>query len=117
MNAVREVQKRKGKKFLLMLCCIISPHDSEMENQKKAYLSLIKGQEEVRRPRKDAPRAINEVIPGGNRIRVGFQHGGSLHQLGARILHPVVSGKEKINDWEWLKSMMSWWICDDGNTL
>lgn len=65
---------------------------------KKAYLSLIKGQEEVRGPRKDAPGTINEVIPGGNGIRVGFQHGGSLHQLGACILHPVVSGKRKIND-------------------
>lgn len=65
---------------------------------KKAYLGLIKGQEEIRGPREDAPGTINEVIPGRNRIRVGFQHGGSLHQLGARILHPVVNDERIIND-------------------
>lgn len=55
----------------------------------KTYLSLVKGQQQVRGPREDAPGAINEVIPSRDRVRIGFQHAGSLHQLSARILHSV----------------------------
>lgn len=55
----------------------------------KTYLSLVKGQQQVRGPREDAPGAINEVIPSRDRVRIGFQHAGSLHQLSARVLHSV----------------------------
>lgn len=53
------------------------------------YLCLIKGQQEVGGAGQDAPGAVDEVIPGGNRVRVGLQHGGGLDQLGAGVLHPV----------------------------
>lgn len=66
---------------------------------KKAYLSLIKGQEEVRGPGEDAPGAINEVIPSRNRVRITFQHGGSLDQLCAGIFHSVERRKKTIKDW------------------
>lgn len=56
------------------------------------YLRLIKSQEQVRGSREDASGAIDEVIPSRNRVWISFQHGGSLHQLSACILH---SGDEK----------------------
>jgi len=55
------------------------------------YLSFVKGQEQVRGPREDAPRAIDEVIPSRNTVWISFQHGGSLHQFSARVLHSVES--------------------------
>lgn len=53
------------------------------------YLSLIKGEEQVRGPRQDAPRAIDQVIPSRNRVWISFQHGCSLYQFSTRILHSV----------------------------
>lgn len=53
------------------------------------YLGLVKGQEQVRGPREDPPRAVDEVIPSRDRVWIGFQHGGCLHQLSARVLHSV----------------------------
>lgn len=61
------------------------------------YLCFIKGQQEVGGPGQDAPGAVDEVIPGRNRVWIGLQHGGSLDQLGAGILHPVKAGERKKN--------------------
>lgn len=51
------------------------------------YLCLIKGQEEVGGPGQDAPGAVDEVISSRNRVWIGFQHGRSLDQLSAGVLH------------------------------
>lgn len=59
------------------------------------YLCLIKSEEQVRCARQNASRSIDEVIPSRNRVRIGFQHGGSLNQLCAGILH---SGKQNVID-------------------
>lgn len=60
------------------------------------YLCLIKGQEEVGGPGQDASGAVDEVIPSGNGVWIGFQHWRSLDQFSAGIFHSE-GRKEKKN--------------------
>lgn len=64
-----------------------------------AYLSLIKGEEQVWCAGEDAPWPINQIISSRHWVRVRLKHLGCLDKLGASILNPVGRNME-LSHWQ-----------------
>ena len=68
--------------------CTDTDTDTDTHTHTHSYLGLVEGEQEVRGAGQDASGAVDEVISGLHRVRVGLQHLSGLHQLRARVLHP-----------------------------
>lgn len=60
----------------------------------KTDLSLIKSEKQVGRAGQYPSGPVNQVVSGGNWVRVGLEHLRSLDKLGGGVLHPEEKEKQ-----------------------